>query len=336
LANRQFERLSGFSRYEIEGKTSWVDFVLEDDLPGVNGLRRPWGKHFKMSEDGYEFRITNRQGDIRNVLVNIAEISSTERTVMSLLDISRLKSAEEKILANNEMLRSLTSELVMTEERERRRIAIDLHDNIGQTLALTKIKLESLIGQTSRNGLKKPLLEIGDMIDQSIQQARSLMTDLSPSVLYELGFTEAIYWLCDQIHTKHCLYVDLTNELKIRGIDEEIQLLLFRATRELLLNVVKHARAKRVHVTLRKSGNNIQITVKDDGVGFDISGISNVAKLSGGFGLLSIHERLKYLGGLFEIETEKGLGTCITLLAPRKRKNKRRVIRNEHQSTSCR
>jgi PAS domain S-box-containing protein len=96
LANRQFERLSGFSRYEIEGKTSWIDFVVEDDLPGVNGLKRPWGKHFKMSEDGYEFRITNRQGDIRNVLVNIAEIPSTERTVMSFLDISRLKSAEER------------------------------------------------------------------------------------------------------------------------------------------------------------------------------------------------------------------------------------------------
>jgi len=336
LANRQFEKLSGFSRYDIEGKTSWIDFVLEDDLPGVNGLRRLWGKHFKMSENGYEFRITNRQGDIRNVLANIAEIPSTERTVMSLLDISTLKRAEEKILASNEMLRSLTSELVMTEERERRRIAVDLHDNIGQTLALTKIKLESLIGLLTRNGLKKPLLEIGDMIDQSIQQARSLMTDLSPSVLYELGFTEAIHWLCEQIQEQHGLQIVMKNDLKIRGIDEEIQLLLFRATRELLLNIVKHARAGQAYVTLKKSGNNIQVTVKDDGVGFDISEISNVAKLTGGFGLLSIHERLKYLGGLFEIETQKGLGTCITLLAPRKRKNKRRVTRNEHQSTSCR
>ena len=336
LANRQFERLSGFSRYEIEGKTSWIDFVLEDDLPEVNVLRRPWGKHFKVSEDGYEFRITNRQGDIRNVLVNIAEIPLTDRMVMSFLDISKLKSAEEKILASYEMLRSLTSELVMTEERERRRIAVDLHDNIGQTLALTKIKLESLISHTSENGFKKPLLEIGDMIDQSIQQARSLMTDLSPSVLYELGFIEAIYWLCEQVQTKHSLQVVLTNDLKITGIDEEIQLLLFRAMRELLMNVVKHARAKQTHVTIKNSGRNIQIVVKDDGVGFDISSISNVAKLTGGFGLLSIHERLKYLGGIVEIETEKGLGTCITLLAPQKRKNKRRVIRNEHQSTPSR
>ena len=336
LANRQFERLSGFSRSEIEGKTSWTDFVLEDDLPGANVLKRPWGKNFKMSDDGYGFRIINRKGDIRNVLVNIAEIPSTEKTVMSLLDISKLKNAEEKILASNEMLRSLTSELVMTEERERRRIAVDLHDNIGQTLALTKIKLESLISHTSRNGLKKPLLEIGDMINQSIQQARSLMTDLSPSVLYELGFTEAIYWLCEQIQAKHCLQIDLTSDPKIRGIDEEIQLLLFRATRELLMNVIKHARAKEAHVTLKKSGNNIQITIKDDGIGFDVSGTSIIAKLTGGFGLFSIQERLRYLGGLFEIETEKGLGTCITLLAPRKKKNKRRAIKNEYQSTSCR
>jgi signal transduction histidine kinase len=162
------------------------------------------------------------------------------------------------------------------------------------------------------------------------------MTDLSPSVLYELGFTEAIYWLCEQIQTKHSLQIVVTNDFKIHRIDEEIQLLLFRATRELLLNVVKHARAKQAHVMIKKTGNNIQIMVKDDGVGFDISGISNVAKLTEGFGLLSIHERLKYLGGLFEIETEKGLGTRITLLAPRKKKNKRRIIKNEHQSTSSR
>ena len=102
------------------------------------------------------------------------------------------------------------------------------------------------------------------------------------------------------------------------------------------MNVIKHARAKQAHVTLKKSGNNIQITIRDDGIGFDVSGTSIVEKLTGGFGLLSIHERLKYLGGLFEIETEKGFGTCITLLAPIKRKNKRRVIRNEHQSTSRR
>jgi signal transduction histidine kinase len=218
----------------------------------------------------------------------------------------------------------------MTEERERRRIAVDLHDNIGQTLALTKIKVESVLGQTSTDGLRKPLAEIGDMIDQSIQETRSLMTDLSPPVLYELGFGAAIQWLCEQIQAQHGLEIILLNDFKVRGIDEEVQLLLFRATKELLTNVVKHAAAKQAHVTIQDVGNRIRITVKDDGVGFDVSGMGQVAGRSGGFGLLSIHERLKYLGGLLEIETKKGSGTRISLVVPRRRKNRKGGIRHDH------
>lgn len=454
LANRQFERLTGFPRSEIEGNKKWTEFVLEDDLPKLKLLSRAVGKHSRMPSDGYEFRIAGSSGDILSVLANVAVIPATKRTVMSLLDISQLKKAErerreaslyarslieagidplitinadgkimdvnsaaeattgvprsdligsdfadyftepqkaqevyqevfskgvvrdyslairnisggvtevlynaslyrsesgdiqgvlavarditerveaeKKILASNEMLRSLTTELVMTEERERRRIAVDLHDNIGQTLALTKIKVESVMGETSTDGLRKPLAEIGDMIDQSIQQTRSLMTDLSPPVLYELGLSDAIQSLCEQIQAQHNLRILLMNDFKIHGIEEEIQLLLFRATKELLTNIVKHAGAKQAHVTIQNLGKKIRITVMDDGVGFDVSGIGQVAKRSGGFGLLSIHERLKYLGGLFEIETKKGIGTRVTLVAPRRRKNRKGGIRHEH------
>ena len=454
LANRQFERLTGFSRSEIEGKKKWTEFVLEEDIPKVKLLSRAGGKHSRTPSDGCEFRIANTSGDILNVLANVAAIPSTKRNVMSLLDISKLKKAErerreaslyarslieasidplitisadgkimdvnsaaeattgvprldlvgsdfadyftepekaqevyqevfskgmvrdytlairhvsglvtevlynaslyrsesgdiqgvlavarditerveaeKKILASNEMLRSLTTELVMTEERERRRIAVDLHDNIGQTLALTKIKVESVMGQTSTDGLRKPLAEVGDMIDQSIQQTRSLMTDLSPPVLYELGLSDAIQWLCEQIQAQHNLQILLVNDFKNQRIEEEIQLLLFRATKELLTNIVKHAHAKQAHVIIQNVGNRIHITVTDDGIGFDVSGIGQVAKRSGGFGLLSIHERLKYLGGLFEIETKKGVGTRISLVAPRRRKNRKGGIRHDH------
>ena len=156
------------------------------------------------------------------------------------------------------------------------------------------------------------------------------MTDLSPPVLYELGFGAAIQWLCEQIQAQHGFEIILLNDFKVRGIDEEVQLLLFRATKELLTNVVKHAAAKQAHVTIQDVGNRIRITVKDDGVGFDVSGMGQVAGRSGGFGLLSIHERLKYLGGLFEIETKKGSGTRISLVAPRRRKNMKGGIKNDH------
>jgi len=96
LANRQFERLTGFSRSEIEGKKKWTEFVLEDDLPKVKALTRAGGKHSRAPSDGYEFRITNNRNGILNVLANVAAIPSTRRTVMSLLDISKLKKAERE------------------------------------------------------------------------------------------------------------------------------------------------------------------------------------------------------------------------------------------------
>jgi two-component system, NarL family, sensor histidine kinase UhpB len=320
LANRQFERLSGFSRSEVEGKISWTEFVLENDREKVNDINQPPGNNFKMPSNGYEFRIINRQGDTLDMLANIAAIPLTKRSVMSLLDISTLKKAEKKILASNEMLRSLTSELVMTEERERRRIAVDLHDNIGQTLALTKIKLGSILAEVSISGLTEPLEEIMGMIDQSIQQTRSLMRELSPSVLYELGFTAAIEWLSEQIQGQHGLQISLINDIKTLKIDKEVQILLFRAIRELLLNVVKHARAKEAYISLQKSGGNIVVKVSDNGVGFDTSQTSQISKQTGGFGLISIQERIKHIGGYFEIKTGKGHGACITLVAPLKRR----------------
>jgi len=97
LANREFERLSGYSRSDIEGKKCWKELVVEDDIVKVNGLKKPLGKHSKIPTDGYEVRIINKYGDIRNVLANFATLPSTERTVISLLDITERKVAEEAL-----------------------------------------------------------------------------------------------------------------------------------------------------------------------------------------------------------------------------------------------
>ena len=274
----------------------------------------------------YPLAIRHISGRVTNVLYNASlyrnEAGEIQGISAAARDITERLDAERKILANNETLRTLTSELVMTEERERRRIAVDLHDNIGQTLALTKMKLDSLLDQASIGdsaaGLTKPLEEVTDMVGQSIQQTRSLMTDLSPSVLYELGFIEALEWLGEQIQVQHGLKVIVETDPKIRKIDQDIQILLFRATRELLLNAVKHSGAKEVYIILQRIGENIRITVKDNGSGFDISGFDQISKRTGGFGLLSIRERLHYIGGLFEIVTKKGHGTSVSLVAPQK------------------
>jgi signal transduction histidine kinase len=288
------------------------------------GLDQNEGVPSSTSQSGYEFRMVNRVGDIVHVLASIAAIPSTTRKVLSLLDITRLKNVEKKLLANNYMLRTLSSELVMTEERERRRLAVDLHDNIGQTLALTKIKLNALLEQATQVGLTEPIVDILDMVDQSIQQTRSLTRELSPSVLYELGLVEALDWLGEQIYAQHGLQIILKNALKSGKIEKDIQIFLYRSIRELLLNIVKYAKAKEAYITLQNSGDNIKVTVRDCGVGFDISRIDQIFKKSGGFGLVSIRERLNYIDGCLEIKAKKGWGTCVEMIVPHKKKRKTR------------
>ncbi|MCK9197749.1 MAG: PAS domain S-box protein [Syntrophales bacterium] len=324
LANKQFEKLTGFPRSDIEGKKNWEEFVLQDDPGKKSGVAHKKGFPSKTPMSGNEFRIVNRNRDILYVIASIASIPSTTRKVLSLLDITERLEAEKKIMDNNQMLRTLSSELVMTEERERRRIAVDLHDNIGQTLALTKIKLNALMEQESLPCTTESILEILEMVDQSIQQTRSLTRELSPSVLYELGLSEAIEWLAEQIFNQHGLQIVLKYDLKSRKIDKDVQIFLYRSIRELLLNIIKHAKAKEAHVTLRKTGENIIVTVRDDGIGFDIASIDQISNKSGGFGLLSIRERLNYIGGRLEIETRKGWGTQVEMVVLQKKRKRRK------------
>lgn len=274
----------------------------------------------------YQLAMRHVSGHITDVLYNATlyrdEAGDIKGIFAAARDITARLEAEKKILANNEMLRTLSSELVMTEERERRRIAVDLHDNIGQTLALTKIKLNAMLEEKLHGDLKEPVLELIDMVDQSIQQTRSLTRELSPSILYELGLIEALEWLGEQIFNQHGLQIIVEDRLRSSKVDKDIQIFLYRSIRELIFNIVKHAKAKSARITLQKSGEYTRIIVSDRGVGFDASNIDQIFKNSGGFGLLSIRERLKYLGGSMNIETEKGRGTRIDMLVPQKMQKK--------------
>ena len=315
--NQATETITGFSREQLIG-SSFPDYFTEPEK-AQKAYEEVFSKGFVRD---YPLEIWHASGRTTPVHYNASLVRNEAGDVKCVFaaarDITERVSAEKRILANNELLRQLTWELVMAEERERRNIAVDLHDNIGQTLAITKMKVEFLLEQSARCGLGDSVAEIRDMMEQSIRQTRSLMKDISPSVLYELGFVEAVEWLGEQISSQHGLQVVVKKDAKIPAIDEEVQILLFRAVRELLLNIVKHAGAKRASILLQKSGGSIKITVQDDGTGFDVSAIDRASKKGGGFGLLSIRERISYIGGRFEIETGKRQGACICLSAPRK------------------
>jgi PAS domain S-box-containing protein len=240
-------------------------------------------------------------------------------------DITKRKEAEEKLMLYQQQLRSLASELSLAEERLRRRIAAELHDHIAQNLAISKIKLESLASDAEPD-LGKSLNEVNGLISQTIEATRSLTFEISPPVLYELGFEAAVNWLAKQTRKRFGLDVEFADDGKPKPLNTDIRVLLFQAVRELLVNVGKHARAKKAKVFTRRIQKNIQITVEDNGVGFDAEAISAVKDpAKGGFGLFNIRERLDQIGGSVIINARAGKGTRITLTAPIEKQEKPRT-----------
>jgi len=223
--------------------------------------------------------------------------------------------AEEKLRVYQDQLRSLASQLSLVEEQERHRIAMELHDHIGHALAISKIKLEALQELLSSTDLTKHVDEICSLIGQTIEYTRSLTFEVSPPIFYELGFEAAVEWLSEQIQEKHNIIVDVEDDKQTKPMNEEIRILLLRVINELLINIVKHAQAHKAKVSIQRDDNNVRVVVEDDGVGFDISE-ANLGRSGGGFGLFSIRERLKYLGGNFKIESKPGFGTRVTIVTP--------------------
>jgi PAS domain S-box-containing protein len=236
-------------------------------------------------------------------------------------DITSQRRAQKKLLDYQKRLRDLTSEMSLTEEHERRRLAIELHDQITQKLILFKINLGSLRQKELPAELSKPLDKIYEDINRIIQDTRSLTFDLGSPTLYELGLEAAIReWLNEEVQQKHGIKTEFEDDGQSKPLDDDVCALLYRAVLELLVNVIKHANARHVKVSVCKEKNNIYINVIDDGVGF-ISGIENfTSNRIRGFGLFSIRERLSYLGGSLEIDSKPSKGTRATLVAPIKRK----------------
>lgn len=231
-------------------------------------------------------------------------------------DITQRRQAEEQVLNYQKLLRSLTSESSLTEEHTRRRLATDLHDNIGQVLSLIKIKISELEESLSNNVNESLLKEISNSIEQTIRYTRYLMFEISPPILYDLGLEETIEWLAEHFAKQHGIQIQLMRDQQTKQLNTETSILLFQAVRELLSNIVKHANATLVIIIVNSVGNKLKVIVEDNGVGLDPILLEPQLNQTKGLGLFSISERLGYLEGSIEIESEPGQGTKVTLLIP--------------------
>ncbi|MEX1275721.1 MAG: PAS domain S-box protein [Bacteroidota bacterium] len=245
----------------------------------------------------------------------ITYLGQSARLVV-IRDITERKRAEENLMAYQQKLQSVASELSLVQERERRTIAGYLHDHIGQALAVSKMKLKEAYTLSSEFRVKESLERVLELIEQSYQEARSLTIDLSPPILYELGFEAAVEWLAERTGKQHGFTVSYQSDASSKPLANDIRIVLFQASREVLMNIVKHAEARSIEIAISRVADSISVVIRDDGKGFDTSRLYSYGTHSGGFGLFNVRERLVHLGGHVRIESVIGRSTKVTIVAP--------------------
>jgi len=323
-SNPALQKMLGYSKDELH-RLSYKEYTHPKDIPSSARLFRELAEG---NRDAYtrEKRYIRKDGRLvwGQVTVSMLRDAGGEPqfTMVMTEDITQRKQAEEEIRTYQGKLQVLVSELSLTEERERRRLATDLHDHIGQALAISKIKLGILQKSVTSEIMAQPLSEVRELIEKMIQDTRSLTFELSLPVLYELGFEAAVEWFARYVRSHHGIQVDVQKDMKPIPMDDEIKVLLFRFVRELMMNVVKHAQARRARVIISRNGEEVTIKVEDDGVGFGPLAQYQAISSNGGFGLFSIRERLHYLGGRLEVESTDIEGTRVTLMVPLKHDRK--------------
>lgn len=226
---------------------------------------------------------------------------------------SQVAKRTQELRHNQTRLQALVGELILTEQRERRRIAEELHDFLAQLLVACRLQINRL-EQMSIEGSMVPILgEINRILDQSLGYTRSLVAQLVPSVLYQFGLLKALRWLAEDM-TQYGLSVEVTMERDQLTLTENEAVLLFQSVRELMMNVVKHAGVDRVYLAVTlSSSDEVCIEISDRGVGFDPNLIERSNHVSNQFGLFSIRERMALLGGRMVIDSSAGSGTRIRL-----------------------
>jgi PAS domain S-box-containing protein len=230
-------------------------------------------------------------------------------------DLDRRVAERTRELAESQgRLRALVAEITKAEERERRRLAVELHDYLAQMLTVSRFNI-SRAGKLAVDAeLKKRLADAQQSVDDSIAYTRSLMAQLSPRVLYELGLPAALNWLAAEMLERHGLSVEVAGESDGVRLDEERSVLAFQCVRELVWNIVKHAQTNSASLSYEIQRGGLSIEIADEGQGFDAE------TLHGGgvekFGLFSVRERLELLGGRLAVTSRPGGGTIVRFNVP--------------------
>jgi two-component system CheB/CheR fusion protein len=319
FANQAATQIFGFSADELIGLS--VDTLVPERLRGAHAKHRAsYMAHFSTRPMGRTRNLVGRKKDGTefpiDVVLGAMERESGPLVVSFITDTTGRRESESKLREYQDKLQRMAFDAAVAEERERRRIAADLHDHIGQSLALAQIKLTST--RDAVTGAPRTAIdEAVELLAQSAIDTRTLTFELSPPVLYDLGLKAALSWLVEDVEKRHGIRIELHDDEVDKPLDEATAALVFRAVRELLLNVFKHAKAPSAKVSLRRTGDHFDIDVEDAGVGFDPEDVA-LQSAAGGFGLFSVREQIGRLGGTLSVASAPHQGTRVSMRVPLK------------------
>jgi PAS domain S-box-containing protein len=315
--NAAFQEMLDYTRDELQNM-SFFNFAHPEDVAACRRLFHELvrGKQGLIEMEERYFRKDGRPVWGRLTMTMMPAGEEKPKVALAITeDISGRKEIEAEIKAYQKQLRAMAAELSLIEERERRTLATDLHDHVGQILALAQIKLGEV-----RQALAGPpaatLDEARQLLEQTIKSTRLLTFELSPPVLYDLGLEAAVEWFGETLQEQSNLQVTVEKEGEPLPFQSDTQVLLFKIVRELMLNAAKHAGAPHLRVDIRRQDGRLRIDVEDDGVGFDRRQLDGPAGKPLSFGLFSVRERLKRIQGRLEVDSVPGRGTRVSILAP--------------------
>ena len=279
-----------------------------------------------------EFQRESGRWYMRRALPYVAEGNQISGVIVNYTDITEYRQAHDAVTATRrdlsaslEMtakLRALSVALALAEERERRTLARDLHDDLGQLLAVIGVKAAMVQREKMPAALKRSVSDCAAAVDLANQKLRAMALQLNPPMLDQLGLVSALQWLVDELGRSHELDVLIQDDGLPKPLDAAVSTTLFRAVRDLLANVARHAKVRRATITLvRTPAGQLQVTVSDVGAGFDAAAVlPGLDKLSldgsAASGLLGMRERLGFLGGELLVESAPGRGTSVAIRVP--------------------
>ena len=318
FANEVWERLQLRTRQDWEGKTIaevWPPHMAakfyEGDLQVI-----AQGKTVQTIEE-----IPQEDG-IHNWLVTKFPIPDQDGRPALIgavgIDITLRRRAEEALRESEQRLRYLTSQLLGAQERERKRISMELHDELGQSLAVLKLQIRAIergLGSDQQD-LKDGCLELLLYLDGVIDDVRRLSRDLSPAILEDLGLLSALKYLIEGV-SKH---FTVSSSFEVEDLDHlfpaDAQITIYRICQECLTNISKHAGATEVSITIKENDGLISLVLEDNGAGFDLTQVVGRRDAGRGMGLATLNERARMLGGTLKIRSQPGSGTRLTCTIP--------------------